>query len=309
MKLRAPCAASAGSLRAATQLSLFAVLAACAAPAQTLDALQKEMGRVSAVAGGVAGAAAIHVESGRAASWNGAMRFPMASTFKVAVALQLLHRVDTEEVRLDQMVELKPVDLHPGSGALTSLLNKPGIMLSVQNLMDLMLLVSDNSATDVLLRLAGGVEAVNERLRTLGLEGIDVSRSTAQFIEDVRADPRRFLSDPRDTATPDAMVRLLARLWKKELLKPATTGLLLDAMRRCRTGEARIKGLLPEGTEVFHKTGSAGVATNDVGIVTLPDGSHVAIAVFVKGSDRPEAARERGIAEVARTVYDYFLFR
>jgi beta-lactamase class A len=309
MKLTTPRAGGAGSLRAAGQLAIFGACAAWAAAAQAPDALQKEIGRVSAVAGGLVGAAAIHVESGRAASWNGGLRFPMASTFKVAVALQLLHRVDDEQVRLDQMVELKPVDLHPGSGTLTSLLNKPGIVLSVQNLMDLMLLVSDNSATDVLLRLAGGAEAVTERLRTLGLEGIDVSRSTAQFIEDLRADPRRFLSDPRDTATPDGMARLLARLWKKELLKPATTGLLLDAMKRCQTGESRIKGLLPEGTEVFHKTGSGGVATNDVGIMTLPDGSHVAIAVFVKGSDRPEAARERGIAEVARTAYDFFLFR
>ena len=81
-------------------------------------------------------------------------------------------------------------------------------------------------------------------------------------------------------------------------------------MRRCRTGDARLKGMLPLGSEVAHKTGTIGATTNDVGIVTLPDGAgHVAIAVFVKSSDKETSVRERVIAEVARAVHDYFLFQ
>src|SRR5206468_7691735 len=82
---------------------------------------------------------------------------------------------------------------------------------------------------------------------------------------------KKFDADPRDTSTPDAMSGLLDRIHRKNLLKPETSDLLLDIMRRCRTGEARLRGLLPEGTEIAHKTGTIGGTTNDVGIITLPD--------------------------------------
>ena len=88
----------------------------------------------------------------------------------------------------------------------------------------------------------------------------------------------------------------------------ASTERLLRVMTESPTGPARLKGLLPAGTAVAHKTGTMGGTTNDGGVVTLPDGAgHVAIAVFVKGSTKEVEERERVIAEIARTVYDYFL--
>ena len=105
------------------------------------------------------------------------------------------------------------------------------------------------------------------------------------------------------------MALLLQRLALGKALSPQNTGLLLDIMRRCDTGEGRLKGILPAGTIVMHKTGSMGGTTNDVGIIRLPgDAGHVAIAVFVKASDEPVAQRERKIAEIARAAHDYFLF-
>jgi beta-lactamase class A len=80
-------------------------------------------------------------------------------------------------------------------------------------------------------------------------------------------------------------------------------------MRRCQTGEARLKGILPANTEVAHKTGTIGGTTNDVGIITLPDNAgHVAISVFVKSSEKEIPAREQVIAEIARSAHDFFLF-
>jgi beta-lactamase class A len=263
----------------------------------------------------------------------------MASSFKVPIAVELLRRVDAGELSLDQMVTLAPGDLHPGSGTLTGLFNKPGVSLSIRNLLELMLLISDNSATDVLLECAGGGTAVTARMRALGIAGIDVSRSTVELIADwagVKSPPparerspevwgrlfqavpdsdkkaaaEAFDKDARDTATPDAMVDLLARIQGKSLHKPETAELLLDIMRRCQTGEARLKGILPESTVVAHKTGTIGGTTNDVGIVTLPQGTgQVAIAVFVKSSTKPLAEREKVIAQIARAVHDFFLFR
>ena len=323
--------------------SALGALAICLAGAPASDPawqrLEREMARLAAGAGGVVGASAIHLETGRRASLNGAERFPMASSYKVPIAVQLLHRVDRGEERLDRLVPLESRDLHPGSGTLADLFNKPGLALSVRNLLELMLLISDNSATDVLLRLAGGPEAVTARMRALGIHGLDVNRPTARLIadwagvstlppesewspelfrklmravapEERRAAAKRFDADPRDTSTPEAMAALLARLHRRDALEPATAELLLDILRRCRTGEARLKGILPAGTVVAHKTGTIGGTTNDVGILTLPDqAGHVALAVFVKSSEKEAPARERAIAEIARAAHDFFLFQ
>ena len=105
------------------------------------------------------------------------------------------------------------------------------------------------------------------------------------------------------------MSELLLKLYTQPILKPDSKTLLLDIMRRCETGLTRIKGVLPPATEVMHKTGTIGMTTNDVGIITLPNGAgHVVLSVFVKSSEKEIPERERAIAEVSRAVYDYFLF-
>ncbi len=302
------------------------------------ETLERELQRLGALESGMMGVAILHLESGRNAFLNPDEPFPMASTFKVPIAVELLQRVDEGKLDLAQMVEVKRHDYSPGSGLLTDLINQPGLALSIRNLLEIMLLVSDNTATDLLLRHAGGGEAVTARMRKLGVEGIRVDRSTLQLIAAFRGlspvpgeaerDPakydelldsvtqeksdeaeRAFYDDIRDTSTPRAMAALLETIWKRQALTEASTGLLLDIMKRCRTGAGRLKGILPEGTEVRHKTGTIGKTLNDVGIITLPsEAGHVVVAAFVKKSDLPEAERERAIAEAARAAHDYFLF-
>jgi beta-lactamase class A len=302
-----------------------------------LGKLEREIGRLAKEAGGTVGISAIHIESGRKISLHGNERFPMASMFKVPVAVQLLDRVDRGDISLDQMIELKPSDLHPGSGILTDLFSKPGVALSIRNLLELTMLISDNSAADLCLRLAGGPEAVTKRMREIGIADIDVNRSTALLISDHEGaelppesewnaaifDPlyekvpvrkrlaaaERFDVDRRDTASPDAMRTLLERIYSRTLLKAPSAELLLDMMSRCQTGNARLKGMLPAGVDVAHKTGTIGGTTNDAGIITLPDAAgHIAIVVLMKSSTRDSAIRERTIAHIARAIYDFFLF-
>ncbi len=294
---------------------------------------------MSAISGGKVGVGIIHIESGRELFVNGAEPFPMASTFKVPIAVELLTRVQAGTVRLDSMVTVRPSDLHPGSGTLSNLFNDPGVSLSVHNLLELMLLISDNSATDMVIKVAGGAPAVNTRLSALGIRGISVDRPTIRLIADVvgmknlgpetswsiaafdslrrlvtpaeqQAARTAFYQDRRDTATPEGMARLLAKIWRGEALDAARTAQLLDIMLRCETGTARLKGLLPPDVAVRHKTGSLGVGVaNDVGIIDLPDGAgHVVVAVFVKESSRDADAQERAIAQIARAAYDYFAF-
>jgi beta-lactamase class A len=326
----------------------LAILAVAAAPSLAdaqpardpgLTRLQAEIEQLSTISQGRVGVGIIHLESGRELFINRDDAFPMASTFKVPIAVQLLTLIDSGKVRLDSMIALAPSDLHPGSGTLTSLFNKPGVELSVRNLMELMLLISDNSATDILLRTAGRGSAVNARLASLGVRGISVDRPTVALIGDVlgiknlppeneltlqrfselarlvspeerRAAAENFSKDRRDTSTPEGMARLLEKIWRRQAVSGASTDLLLDMMRRCQTGPGRIKGMLPPNVVVMHKTGtlSNGI-TDDVGIITLPtDAGHLILTVFIKDAKADEATQERAIAQIARAVYDYFLF-
>lgn len=304
-----------------------------------VDRLRGEVERLSAIARGKVGVGIIHLESGQELFVNKDEPFPMASTFKVPVAVQLLTKVDRGQVRLDSMIALQPSDLHPGSGTLSDLFDDPGVSLSLRNYLELMLLISDNSATDVVLKASGDGAAVTERIRALGIAGISVDRPTIRLIADAigvkdlgpeptwslkrfgelsrnvsdadqKAAAAAFYRDRRDTATPEGMARLLQKVWRREALSAANSELLLDIMLRCQTGANRLKGLLPPGVDVMHKTGTLGLGVaNDVGIIRLPDGAgHVVVAVFVKESTADTATQERAIAQVARAAYDYFLF-
>jgi beta-lactamase class A len=308
-----------------------------------IERLDAEITRLAAISEGTVGVAIVHLESGRSLFLNKSERFPMASTFKVPVAVEVLHRVDEGDFTLDSMITIQPGDLHPGSGTLTNLFNNPGVVLSVRNLMELMLRISDNSAADLMLRVAGGPDAVNARLHALGATGVRVDRPTVRLIADyigiptlasddvppekfrelARAVPdsvnqiaaTKFEGDPRDTATPEGMARLLQAVWQGKALSKSSTDLLIDIMRRCLTGDARIKGILPPNTVVAHKTGTLGGGENvqgagtqnDVGVIELPNGAgHLVTVVFVKGEDDGERG-DKAIAQISRAAYDYFV--
>jgi beta-lactamase class A len=321
----------------AVSILLLAASQVFAASDPSLGRLERQIEFVAHATDGILGVSAIHIESGRSVSVRGGESFPMASAFKLPIAVQVMTLVDSGTVTLDKIVTLTPQDLHPGSGKISELLFHPGVALSVENLLELMLVVSDNSAADLMLREAGGPAAVTARMQALGLPGIRVDRSTALMISawqgaknipaesewnkdmwdklydavpqrEHMAARRAEMADPRDTATPDDMTRLLVHVWKKDLFSARNADDLLGMMERCETGKARIKGMLPEGTPVAHKTGTLGGVANDVGVITLPgDLGHVAISVFTKSSNKPEEAAEKAVAEVSRTIYDYFV--
>ncbi len=307
-----------------------------AATDPSLTRLEQQIELLSRTTDAVVGVSALHIESGRYVSVRGTEPFPQASAIKVPIAVQIMALADQGKLPLDKMVTLKPADLHPGSGRITELLFHPGVALSIENIMELAIVVSDNSAADLMLREAGGPAAVTERMKILGLSGIRVDRSIAVLLADwggIKTLPpeaewnremwdklfdavpeaehmaaRRLAThDPRDTTTPADMTKLLARIWKKDLFSPLYATKLVDMMERCETGKSRIKGMLPQGTEVAHKTGSVGGVVNDVGIITLPGkAGHVALSVFTKGSYRAEEVSEKTVAELSRTIYDYF---
>ena len=300
--------------------------------------LQQELDRLVSSFDGTVGVFALDLSSGRTAYANPDVGFPMASTVKVPVAVHILSLVDEGKLDLHQQVLLQEGDIYPSMGGPMDTHLTPGSAITVRDLLHMMLTVSDNNATDILIRLGGGAKAVDQRVRALGVQGVSVDRyiwemlahymgrldvspskpiSPADYAlldtakrspEDRRRFTRMYHDDPRDTSTPRGMASLLKLIWEGKALKPATTDVLKAILLDCRTGTDRLKGMLPDGTPVAHKTGTVNEVINDVGVITLPAGKgDVIVTVFLK-SGQSDRARDRMIAHVARATYDYFVF-
>jgi beta-lactamase class A len=257
-------------------LSLLAFVAqpSAAASSPSLLSLEQQLSSMVANKSADIGIAALDLNTGETVSIKGNTPFPMASTVKVAIAALYLAQVDNGRRSLDDTI----------SGQ------------SARSLMARMLIHSDNRATDMLLHDLGGPNAVHDWLRDNGVTGLRVDRTISQLLTS-----KRDLWDRRDSSTPVAMVDLLRRIYKSELIKPESRNYLLDLMSRCETGKNRMKALLP-GVPIEHKTGTLDGLTDDVGFITLPDGRRLAVAIFARGgTDRP-----RTIAETARAIYDGF---
>jgi beta-lactamase class A len=302
---------------------------------KNLQQLEQKIATFETISGGKLGVSAAHLESGEQVNLHGDERFPMASTYKIPIAIQLMQKVSQGEIQLNQQIEIEPRDLRHNSKIAESF-KPPKQSLSIKDLMDTMMITSDNTASDILIEKAGGAKAVTAFLHQHNLKNMRVDRTEAEMLAEtlnISLPPkekwtgkmfkeyldsgkaqnqelirRRNVDNLKDTATPKAMTSLLTQLDRKKLLKPELTKLILDAMKRCETGAKRLKGLLPKEVTVAHKTGSDFLATNDVGIITLPKNKgHIAIAVFVKNSDKPMPEQEKAIASVARSVYSFFV--
>ncbi len=287
-----------------------------------LLALQSRAAAIARASPSRVGLAAIDLTSGEMVSVNGGERFPMASTVKVAIAALFLRDVQAGRLELDAPYAMPRAErkLARRLSDMRTFRRDP----TGSELIDAMLTRSDNSAADILLGAVGGTDAVERWLKHAGVLDQRVDRSIAQLLNDHqtrrrehvgRARHRHWIEvsvpraaragDDRDSSTPEAMAMLLAKLRSGQLLDAERTSYLFGIMARCRTGPRRIRGLLPAGTPVAHKTGTLDGVTNDVGIVSLPNGHDLAIAVFAHGKGS-EATRDRSIAQLSRLLYDGF---
>jgi beta-lactamase class A len=254
----------------------------------------------------VIGVSAIHLESGKRLSIRNTERFPMGSVYKFPIALTVLKRVDAGLMRLDDVITIEPADFAPGYSPLRDDAHGRPIGLTVRELLRHMVSMSDNTASDALLKIVGA-PSVTTRLAELGASSIRVDRSEAQMAADLSAPdgPERYARDVRDTSTPDAMADLLVTFWKRrDGLSKESHDLLVHWMTDTPTGARRIKAGV-RGVTLAHKTGTMPGTVNDVGIITSADGKHhVAIAIFTKGSKRDETkVQEDDIAAIAAKVF------
>ncbi len=260
---------------------------------------------IAQTSGGQMGVCAALADGGAAQDLNGGERFPMQSVYKLPIAMAVLDHVDRRAIALDRTIGLTAgdmADVHFHS-PLRDRYPNGGIDVSVRDLIRAAIVDSDGVASDVLYKLAGGGARITAYLRGIGITAMSVVATEREMAQDEQVQYRNF-------STPCAAVTLLRALDAGGAISPAARDLLLEDLADSTPGANRIKGQLPPGTPVAHRTGTDATrhgltrATNDIGIVTLPDGRRLAVAVFVKDSTADDTTRDRAIAAAARAAYD-----
>lgn len=268
-------------------------------------ALEATIANLANAAQGRIGVAAMDLGTGRTITVLGDQPFPMASTSKIAIAATYLDLVDQGKLKLSDKF---PLMIPQRSARFSTRVApvRPGASLTAQGLIELSITRSDNPATDALLAAVGGPAAVNRWLRKAGLSGMRLDRDIATLVRDDGEFNPATTVDPRDSATPLAMVQLLAGLHEGRWLSSSSREVLLGAMARCLTGKRRLRAMLPGEARIAHKTGTLNNTSSDVGIIHTPDGRAIAIAVYVTGQGG-KANRDYRIASISRAVYDGYL--
>lgn len=268
------------------------------------SSLNKEVKEIAAQANGRVGVFALVLETGETvASLNPRDHFPMQSVYKLPISMAVMQAVEVGKIKLADKVSIGKSEFI-GRAAHSPIRDKfpKGTLLTVEELLRYALVESDGTASDLLMRLAGGPAAVQAYLSGLGIKEMIVLDTEQSFAEDHSLQFRNY-------ATPEAAVALLRALHERQGMTEASQALLLKLMTESTTGPKRLKGLLPAGTPVAHKTGTSGTekgitaATNDIGIITLPKGKHLAIAVFVADSPVDDATREGVIANISQAAF------
>jgi beta-lactamase class A len=272
--------------------------------------------------------------------WNDQARMPMQSVFKAPLAAAALAEVDAGRLKLNERIHITPLDLSPMHSPIDEAWPTPpeGHVMDFPaiDLIALAVQQSDNTAADVIMKRIGGPGAVTAWLRAREIVDMSIDRYEREIQQELAGmEPFRpdwkdlpawlaardsvpaamreaamdaYLADPRDTSTVPAALNFLYKLSLGELISSASTRLLLRLMSSTSTGANRLRAGLPPHATLAHKTGSAATdlgftpATNDIGLVSLPDGRRFAIAGFLAASTATDADRDRLFADAARLV-------
>ena len=277
----------------------------------------------------ILGVAVRHLGTGEEASFNGGDLFPTASVFKLPVIVELYRQVEAGRLGLDDRMVLKDAEKVPGSGILREL--SEGLEVTIRDLSRLMMILSDNTATDMIVERVGK-ENVNATMRKLGLRKTVVVADCRDMLFDLVGandlpDEEKTLelyaklskgvgakkgswslgTERNDVTTPLEMNRLLRLIVDGKAASRESCDAILATMEKCQTGEYRVPKYLPtERVRMQRKTGSLPGIRNDVGVITvLASGERYCLSCFTKGAPDVYAAEE-AIARVSRSVYRHF---
>ncbi len=286
-------------------MRLLFALAAAALTLPTHAQLSSDIARIAAQAHGRVGVACALPGRTLDCNFRAADSLPMQSVYKLPIAMAAFHAVEQGHFTLTRKIRFLPSDMGAPDeySPLRTAHPQANVDVSVKELLERDVTQSDNVACDILLRVLGGPAAATAYISGLDIQGINI-------VDDEKSVDRNEQLQYRNSAPPLALVALLRILADRSPLSPEHTQLLMAWMRASHTGDQRIRALLPAGTVVADKTGTAGQnrpvtnATNDIGLVTLPSGKTLAIAILIADSHAPFAVRERVIAQIAKAIYD-----
>ena len=269
--------------------------------------LSKTFEKIAADAKGKVGVAALVLETGESATLNADQHFPMQSVYKLPISMAIMEQAKKEAVDFDEKIGVTNEDfVRIGQHSPLRDQNPNGGEFTVRELIRLAIAESDGTASDVLMRVAGGANEIQSYLMQIGIEDMKVVNTEKEIGRD-------WETQYANWSTPQAAVALLRGMRE---FTPGTDEkelILHRFMIDSTPGAKRLKGLLPKGTVVAHKTGTSGTqngitaATNDIGIIWLPNGKHLAIAVFVSDSPADEKTREAVIAKIANAAWDKWI--
>jgi beta-lactamase class A len=268
------------------------------------DELRSKITEIAKTVEGQVGVAVVDLSTRDTLIYNVHGIFPMQSVFKFPLALAVLKKVDQGKLSLSKKIKLTNRDLLPNTWSpLREKYATGNAEVTVEEILMYTVTHSDNNGCDILFRLLGGPKKVNAFIHSLGVEEIAIKHNEEEMHKewDVQFD---------NWSKTRSMLKLLELFYDKKLLSPSSHAILWKMMVETSTGPNRIKGLLPESTEVLHRTGTGGQnaegvtgAINDVGIVKLPNGKYFAIVIYLGRVKGDVPALEKKIAEISRTVY------
>jgi beta-lactamase class A len=279
------------------------VVSLCGSVASAQEALRAQVASIAKQAEGKVSAACALAETPLNCDLNADAHPPMQSVFKFPVVLTALHQIEAGQLTLDQPVRFLASDrILPGThSGLQDTYPQGNVDVPLRELMHRAIVDSDNVAVDIILRVIG-TRAVNDYIASLGVQGFHCDGGEQELGSDPKTQYRSYFA-------PIGAVTLLLRVANNSPLNAEHTALLFDWMSHLANGDTRIPGALPAGTVVAHKTGSSGThdgvtaATNDIGLITLPDGRKLAVAVFVTDARADSGTRDKVIAQIAAAAY------
>lgn len=298
--------------------------------------LQAELENIIAESGAHMGVAVHHIETGEWVTIAADEPFPLCSVLKIPVLVEAFRQMEQGAFTLDDRWELTTAEKNMPSGTLVHF--EDGLLPTVRDLLTLMIIISDNTATDMLMHRLG-TERINQTMHEFGLTDTHITMTIREIFEDLfaSADPtqdqyefarkrnrpgglKRGLAlsnqPENDVGSPRDMTRLLTMIYQGEIIgRDACDGMLKILLKQQLND--RLARFLPPGTPVAHKTGTLPGIRNDAGIIYVADNAHVAVTVFSRwddqAADTAQLSRQRmyeidtTFGLIGRAIYDHYL--
>ena len=250
---------------------------------------------------------ALLTDDGKAVCYNAHIHYPLLSVFKIHVALAALNKMNKQQTNPDSLLYIQASQLKTDTySPLQQQVPNQDFQISLKVLLKYSLSLSDNNACDLLIDYAGGIQAVAQYIRSIGIRQFQITETEASM----HVTPLKQYSN---WSTLSEIVNILQLIDKRVLFSPIYNDLLWEALTETQTGPDKLKGKLPDNLTIGHKTGSSNrmkgmkIADNDAGIIVLPDGKRYCLAIFIMDSYETDDNNAAIIADISRMIYDWFL--